>query len=150
MITRLSRLKAVIDLSGSLVSQAVATHVLRNAKDLATLRRRQTRACLDHATRLLAQHLPEWTYRRPAGGLSLWLRLPAGDATELGALALRRGVAIVPGTVSSPEGRGSDHVRLPLAIDPVAMEEGMRRIAEAWAEYAPERHPRRRAVGVLV
>src|SRR4029077_10024350 len=55
MITRLSRLKAVIDLSGSLVSQAVATHVLRNAKDLATLRRRQTRACLDHATRLLAQ-----------------------------------------------------------------------------------------------
>jgi DNA-binding transcriptional MocR family regulator len=150
LIAQLSRLKVVSDLSGSLVSQAVAARVLARAQELTTLRRRQVRTHLDHAARILAKHLPDWTYRRPAGGLSLWIRLPAGDASELAAVALRRGVAIVPGSVNSPEGRWEDHVRLPFVADPKEMEEGIRRLAAAWAEYAPERRFRRRAVGVLV
>ena len=150
LIARLSRLKVVSDLSGSLLSQAVAARVLARAADLVTLRRRQVRTRLEHATRMLAKHLPDWTWRRPAGGLSLWIRLPAGDASELATLALRRGVAIVPGSVNSPEGRWTDHVRLPFAGDPEKMEEGLSRVAAAWAEYAPEQRSRRRSVGVLV
>ena len=150
MITRLSRLKAVADLSGSMVSQAVALHVLARPQELPALRRRQIRVRLDHAARLLAKHLPEFAWRKPAGGLSIWLRIPAGDATALAALALRRGVAIVPGPVSSPEERWSDHLRLPFVSEPAAMEEGLRRLAAAWAEYAPAERSRRRAVGVLV
>jgi DNA-binding transcriptional MocR family regulator len=150
LIARLSRLKVVSDLSGSLVSQAVAARVLLRAPELATLRRRQVRTHLEHATRLLAQHLPDWTWRRPEGGLSLWLRMPAGNASELAAAALRRGVAIVPGTVNSPEGRWTDHVRLPFVLPPAKMEEGIRRIAAAWAEYAPARRAVRRAASVLV
>jgi DNA-binding transcriptional MocR family regulator len=64
--------------------------------------------------------------------------------------ALRRGVAIVPGSVCSPEGRWSDHLRLPFVASPETLEDGIRRIGDAWAEYAPERRARRRAVGVLV
>ena len=150
LIARLSRLKVVSDLSGSLVSQAVAVRVLGRAKELSALRRRQVRTRLDHATRLLAKYLPDWTHRRPAGGLSLWIRIPAGDVSELGAATLRRGVAIVPGTVNSPEGRWADHLRLPFTAQPEKMAEGIRRIAAAWAEYAPERRSRRPAVGVLV
>ena len=140
----------VSDLSGSLLSQTVAARVLGRVQELATTRRRQVRTRLDHAARILAKHLPDWTYRRPAGGLSLWIGLPAGDASELAAIALRRGVAIVPGSVNSPEGRWADHIRLPFAADPKTMEEGIQRVAAAWAEYAPERRSRRRAVGVLV
>ena len=140
----------VSDLSGSIVSQAVAVHILGRAGEIAMLRRRQVRARLEHATRLLAGHLPDWTWRRPAGGLSLWVRIPAGDASELSAVTLRHGVAIVPGTVNSPEGRWSDHLRLPFVSDPVTMTEGIRRLALAWAEYAPGRRSRRRAPGVLV
>jgi DNA-binding transcriptional MocR family regulator len=150
LIARLSRIKVVSDLSGSLVSQAVAARVLEHAPELTALRQGQVRTHLAHATRLLAQHLPDWTYRRPAGGLSLWLRIPAGDASELATVALRRGVAIVPGTVNSPEGRWPDHVRLPFAPDLATMEEGIRRVAAAWKEYAPESRSRRRGVGVLV
>src|SRR5438093_455313 len=150
LIARLSRLKVVSDLSGSLLSQTVAARVLGRVQELATMRRRQVRTRLDHAARVLAKHLPDWTYRRPAGGLSLWIRLPAGDASELAAIALRRGVAIVPGSVNSPEGRWADHIRLPFAADPKTMEDGIQRVAAAWAEYAPERRSRRRAVGVLV
>src|SRR5438093_839825 len=150
LIARLARFKVVSDLSGSLLSQAVAVRVLHRAPELAALRRLQVPAHLEHATRLLAKHLPDWSYRRPAGGLSLWVRLPAGNAAELAALALRRGVAIVPGTVNSPEGRWADHMRLPFVAEPAKMEEGIRRIAAAWAEHAPERRAERRAVGVLV
>ncbi|HEY6866292.1 MAG TPA: PLP-dependent aminotransferase family protein [Candidatus Eisenbacteria bacterium] len=150
MIARLSRLKVVSDLSGSLVSQAVATQVLARASELVALRRRQVRTGLERATRLLAAHLPDWKYPRPAGGLSLWVAIPAGDVAELARVALRRGVAIVPGTVNSPEGRWSDHLRLPFVGEPAAMEEGVRRIAAAWAEVAPERRAKRQGVGVLV
>ena len=150
MIARLSRLKVVSDLSGSLVAQAVAARVLRRAKQLQTLRRRQVRARLDHTARLLAKHLPDWTYARPRGGLTLWLRIPEGNVAELAAVALRHGVAIVPGTVNSPEGRWADHLRLPFVGDPATTAAGIERIAAAWAEYAPERRTRRRAVGVLV
>jgi DNA-binding transcriptional MocR family regulator len=150
LIARLARLKVVSDLSGSLVSQAVGARVLHRARELATLRRRQMRPRLDQAIKLLAKHLPGWVHRRPAGGLSLWIRIPGGDASELAAVALRHGVAIVPGTVHSAEGRWSDHIRLPYVADPATMQEGIRRIAAAWADYAPERRESRRAVGVLV
>lgn len=150
LITRLSRLKVVSDLSGSLASQAVAVRVLARAKDLAALRRRQVRTRLDHATKLLAEHLPDWSWRAPAGGLSLWVRIPAGDVAGLAAVALRRGVAIVPGTVNSPEGRWADHLRLPFVLEPRRMEDGIARIAAAWAEYVPGQRTRRAAVGVLV
>ena len=80
----------------------------------------------------------------------MWVRIPSGDASAFAAVALRRGVAIVPGTVNSPEERWADHLRLPFVAERGTMEEGIRRLAAAWAEYAPERSARRRAVGVLV
>ena len=149
-VARLSRLKVVSDLSSSLVSQALAVRVLDRAQELVALRRRQVREGLERATRLIASHLPEWSYRRPAGGLSLWVRIPSGDVAELSEIALRRGVAIVPGTVNSPEGRWGDHLRLPFVAGPETMADGVRRIAEAWTEYAPQGRSRRRSVGVLV
>lgn len=150
MIARLSRLKVVSDLSSSLVSQAVAARVLGRASELVAIRRKQVRAGLEQAARLLAVHLPDWSYRRPAGGLSLWVGIPAGQVAELAPLALRRGVAIVPGTVNSPEGRWADRLRLPFTAEPKTLEEGIRRIGAAWAEYAAGRRARRRAVDVLV
>jgi DNA-binding transcriptional MocR family regulator len=150
VIARLARLKVVSDLSGSMISQAVAVRVLARARELAALRRRQIQTGLLLAERLMAKCLPSWSFRRPAGGLSLWVRLPAGDAVELAALALRHGVSIVPGNVNSPEGRFPDHLRLPYVDEPRRVEEGIGRLAEAWADYAPDRRGSRRGVGVLV
>jgi DNA-binding transcriptional MocR family regulator len=149
LIARLARIKVVSDLSSSVLSQAVGVRVLARARELTMLRRRQARERLAHVTSLLAKHLPGWTFRPPAGGLSLWLRIPAGDAAELAAVALRHGVAIVPGTTSSPEGGFRDHLRFPFVAEPRVMERGIRRLADAWTEYAPDR-PGRRAVGVVV
>jgi DNA-binding transcriptional MocR family regulator len=150
VIARLARLKVVNDLSGSIVSQAVATRVLAYAEELADTRRRQATERLERTTALLARHLPSWTYRRPAAGLSLWLRIPHGDVTELASVARRRGVAIVPGTSNSPTGRFHDHLRLPFVGDPRQMSEGIERLAAAWTEYDSGRQDDRSSVGVLV
>lgn len=150
VIARLARLKVVNDLSGSIVSQAVAVHVLTHAAELTATRRRQARERLDRTARLLAQHLPSWKFTRPAAGLSLWLKIPGGDVGEFATLARRRGVAIVPGAANSPSRRFHDHLRLPFVGDPRRVAEGIERLAEAWGEYAEEGRDQRRTVGVIV
>jgi len=150
MIARLARLKVVNDLSGSVVSQAVAAHVLQHAEELAAIRRRQAKDRLERVTSLLERRLPSWTFRRPAAGLSLWLRIPFGDVAEFATLARRKGVGIVPGTANSPTGRFHDHLRLPFVGEPERVSEGIERLAAAWDEYASGRQDGRRSMGVLV
>jgi len=150
LITRLARLKVVTDLSGSIVSQSLAVRVLDRARELTDARRLQVRERLDHTSRLLARHLPSWKFRRPAGGLSLWLQIPFGDVAELATLARRRAVAIVPGTSNSPTGRFHDHLRLPFVGNTEQMAEGIERLAAAWEEYGAERRDDRRAMRVVV
>jgi DNA-binding transcriptional MocR family regulator len=106
-------------------------------------RRREVNAKLDMLTGLLGKHLPTWTWKKPAGGLLLWARMPEGDAEELAQIAARHGVALVSGSANSPDHRFADHVRLPIVADAATMREGIARLARAAAEY----HPRPRATG---
>jgi DNA-binding transcriptional MocR family regulator len=84
---------------------------------------------------LLRRHLPEWEWRRPQGGLSLWVRLPDGSSTELTQIAHRRGVSITPGSLMSTTGRFDDFVRLSFDHEEAVLEEGIRRLAAAWKTY---------------
>lgn len=87
--------------------------------------------------RLLGDLLPSWSWVPPKGGLSLWVRLPFGSARELAVLAARKGVAVLPGSVMSPDLSFDGHLRLTCARSPGVLEEGIRRLAAAWEEYAP-------------
>ena len=51
----------------------------------------------------------EWTH--PSGGFFSWLTLPV-DAGELAQRAVESGVAVVPGALFFPDGRGTTNVRL--------------------------------------
>ena len=139
-IAQLGRLKAVSDLGTSLLSQAVAVGLLAGVERIAEIRRREVGERFAALTGQLERSLPEWRWNEPAGGLSLWVRLPEGSAGELAQVARRRGVAIVPGSVMSATGSFDDFVRLPLDHEPVVLEEGVRRLALAWKDY-------RRALG---
>jgi DNA-binding transcriptional MocR family regulator len=107
------------------------------------------RARLDLLTRLLSQHLPSWSWSKPAGGLSVRVRLPSGNASEAQA-ALRHGVAIVPGTVNSPDGHYGDCVRVPSVAEPGTLKEGVERQSRAWKETGTAPRRTRGRVGVLV
>jgi DNA-binding transcriptional MocR family regulator len=132
VVGRLGRLKTASDHGTSVPSQAIAAAALARAEEARVHRLAEVTDGLARLEGLLARHLPEWSYRRPDGGLSLWPRLPHGDADVLAEVALRHGVAIVPGPTCSPDGGLRDRVRLPLVRDPETMQQAIERLAVAW------------------
>ncbi len=150
LLARITRLKIMADLGGSLVGQLGAVRLLAEAERVKQARRREMRERLDRLTRLLARSLPSWTWETPAGGLSLWVKLPQGDANAFAQVALRHGVAVVPGTLASPGGGCADRLRIPFVLEAAAMKEGVERLARAWAAYTGVSARRTRSAGVLV
>jgi DNA-binding transcriptional MocR family regulator len=133
-IAHLGRLKAVTDLGTSVIAQVVALGLLDQIDAMREQRRLEMQDKLERMEALLAG-FDGWTWRRPAGGLCLWVRLPQGSALEFTQVARAHGVGIAPGPVTSPFNRFDDHVRLPFGYDPEVSAEGMRRLAGAWDEY---------------
>jgi DNA-binding transcriptional MocR family regulator len=150
MLARIARLKIIADLGGSLLSQLAAVKLLARAERVKQIRHKQVRERFDCLTRLLSTHLPEWTWAPPAGGLSLWVKLPSGDAAEFSQVALRHGVSVVPGPLASPDGSLTEYLRLPFVLGPEEMEEGVRRLARAWSAYAPPAARERASLDVIV
>jgi DNA-binding transcriptional MocR family regulator len=148
ILQRITRLKIMADLGGSLIGQLVAVRLLAEAERVRAIRRREMRERLDRLTKLLSRHLPEWTWEEPAGGLSLWVKLPRGDASAFAQAALRHGVAVVPGALASPSGGCADRLRIPFVLEAGPMREGVERLARAWEAYAGAE--KRRSAGVLV
>ncbi|MGH2635557.1 MAG: PLP-dependent aminotransferase family protein [Actinomycetota bacterium] len=150
VIQRLGRMKLVTDHGSSTVSQIVAVRLLEDLDEIRAERRalvRERKALLES---LLREWLPSWTWEPPPGGLCLWVRLPAGDATSFAQVASRHGVTLVAGPMTSVDGNFPDRVRLPYVLDPEQMRDGVARLADAWAEYEPQIAGGPRAVRVVV
>lgn len=150
VIHRLARQKAMDDLGSSVLSQLVALRLLEDAEAFAKLRRRQVEERLEAMTRSLTRRLPEWSWKKPAGGLTLWTRMPRGNAAEFAQVAARNGVAVLPGQVCSPSNSFTDHLRLAFVPEPNEIREGVERLARAWDKYAGVRDTARVRVGVIV
>jgi DNA-binding transcriptional MocR family regulator len=143
LVARLARMRALSDLGGSILSQAVAARLVPRTEEIARERRKQIAERMRAATSELASRLPEWSWRPPAGGLSLWVKLPRGDSAEFAREAERHGVAILPGSMCSPRSAFADHIRMPCVMEPARIREGVASLARAWKAWAP---PPRRAV----
>jgi DNA-binding transcriptional MocR family regulator len=138
ILARLTRLKILTDLGCSILSQLAAVELLARIEAIRRARRREVRAKYGRMARLLKSLLPSWSWTPPAGGLTLWVKLPHGDATGFAQVALRHGVAVVPGPLASPDSSGTDRLRLPFVHEPDTMAEGMQRLARAWRAYSPQ------------
>lgn len=134
-ITRLARLKASTDLSSSLLSQALACRLLPHHESIVSMKRTVLRERADLVTDLLTEHLPEWSWLPPQGGLSLWIDLGWGTSTEFGPYAARRDVSIAPSTVHDVHGRSRHRLRLPVTRYPDVLSEAIPRLAMAWEDY---------------
>ncbi len=84
----------------------------------------------------LAKHLPVCPYDIPAGGICLWLELPAGvDEDVVVERALAHGVAVTPGRIYLIGESERSHLRLSFAsIDVGAIDTAIRRLARAVGE----------------
>jgi DNA-binding transcriptional MocR family regulator len=139
-VARLGRLKAAIDLGNCAVSQALTLGLFDRIEAIAAERRRQLAAGARLLCGLLAEALPSWELRPPDGGLSLWVRLPAGTGDAFAPVALRHGVRVLPGSAASPDEADLDHLRLAVSLPPARLRLGADRLAAAWAEFAGGGH----------
>ena len=62
-------------------------------------------------------------------------QIPEGSATELAQLAMRHGVAAIPGPFFDPQALHDTSLRLPYVLPPDEIERGITRLAEAWNRY---------------
>ncbi|HYZ99067.1 MAG TPA: PLP-dependent aminotransferase family protein [Acidimicrobiales bacterium] len=150
LIGRLGELKAMADLGSPLFDQAVAARLVPQLDRMRADHRSMLQRNLELVTSLLDEVLPAWEWRRPKGGPSLWIRLPAGTSSAFAQVALRHGVEVIPGDVMSPTGEHRQHLRFPYSAEPPVLEETVRRLAQAWAAYAPSEAAGPRARTVVV
>lgn len=160
---RALRRKADDDLQTNSLSQAIVQEYLaHNDFDAFVGKlRRQYRRRADRLMAAVARHLPGWSFTPPSGGFGLWV---SADARVDEAAFLRRsiaaGVSFDPGsrflTEPAPRDRPTTLRLCFSAVPEEAIEEGARRLAEAWAaarrrrsrpgETGPRRLPQRLAL----
>lgn len=141
VIERLGRIKTATNYGTPAIDQLISVRLLTQVEAVAARRREQLALRLARLEAVMRTHLPEWRWRTPAGGLSVWIELPTADAPALVRTAERHGVAIAAGPTFGIGARDHhDHVRLPFVAAPEMIDEGVRRLAAAWADVARRPH----------
>lgn len=134
LVDRLTRARVGLDLGAPVLEQLVLARLLTSGIDgIVDIQRARLREQRDALAGALAERLPAWEFRMPAGGMALWCRLPASGATALSTEAERHGVLLAPGPSFAPEGGLDRFVRIPYAIAAPQLVEAVDRIADAWA-----------------
>ena len=131
---RFARIKATQDLGTSAVSQLLGERLLRSPS-LGAFRRQRTdelRARYDVLAAALQNHLPDWRWNEPRGGLSIWVDIDH-PSEAFAHHALRHGVAVATPSALSPSNEHDTCIRLSFASSPRTIEEGVARLAQAWA-----------------
>ncbi len=149
LIDRLIKARLQFDLGTSLFDQLVVTELLDDGDVIATRRAqlRQRRDVLAHA---IGERLPDWRFRLPEGGMTLWLQLPSGSATQLAANLETVGVHVPPGPMFSVEGGNDQWLRIPYVRPEEELIEAVRRIAQIWSKAPSRTSDRREASRVVI
>ena len=134
---RMLATKTVADLGSPMLSQLLAFRLLQHADAILDERRAELVPQRDLLCDLLADPRPTGRWRRPGGGLSLWVTLPTGNAEEFAELALRHGVSVVPGPALSVDEGNRRGLRVVFARPEPVLREGVRRLVAAWNDYEP-------------
>ncbi|MET3174818.1 UNVERIFIED_ORG: DNA-binding transcriptional MocR family regulator [Arthrobacter sp. UYCu721] len=122
MIQRFAAARTSLDLGGPVMEQLAAAHLVRALDEPLPARLsalRDNRAAL---LELLAGHLPDWETGRPAGGLSVWCRLPAPVSTALTVIAPDFGIRLAAGPRFGIGGAFERYLRVPFTLPPEQLE----------------------------
>ncbi|TDQ53315.1 MocR-like transcription factor YczR [Actinorugispora endophytica] len=144
MVSRLRLLRQRLDLASPVVEQLIVTRLLADVTRVRAERSRQLRRNRDTLTAALREHLPDWRFTTPGGGLVLWARMPHPVATALAAAAERYGVRPAPGPVFGTEGTLEHYVRLSFTQPPEILRDAVRRLADAYTDTVTRPAPQPR------
>jgi DNA-binding transcriptional MocR family regulator len=134
LVTELAALRATLDTASGLINQAIALRMLDDLPAILAARHadlRQRRAALEAGLRA---ELPDWSWRRPAGGLSLWVDTGLGSTAGLVERAARLGVRVASGgRFGVDPGTFERRLRLPFTLPAERLRVAAHRLATAVA-----------------
>lgn len=133
VIAQLVLMKQAADLHSATINQMVIAEIATKIFDEHIEKLRSTySARRDRMLQALEAHMPEGvTWKRPEGGMFIWLTLPSRmDGAELLAKSLKtERVAFVPGQAFHGDGSGASTIRLSFSLaGPDVIDEGVRRL----------------------
>lgn len=131
LVADLTAARVSLDLGVPVLEQLAAVHLLADAGCLQAQRAR-LREQREALLAALADRLPDWRVRRPAGGLVAWCELPEALAVPLTLEAERRGVVVTPGPVFAVGGGLGRFVRVPWTRPAAELEAAVAVLAAAW------------------
>ncbi|GAA3459317.1 hypothetical protein GCM10018963_13300 [Saccharothrix longispora] len=138
LVERLARFRAVHDLGGSVLDQLAAAELVTGFDAVRDRRVALLRERHDHLAAGLRRELPDWAFDPAPGGQTLWVRLPGCDAASYAQVALRHGVAVLPGGSLDPSGGSGDRLRIAFTADPAVLDDAVAKLAAAWRAYAAD------------
>jgi DNA-binding transcriptional MocR family regulator len=141
--------KALSDFGTSPITQHLAGQMLRRLDDDPTFlleRRRSLRSRKEYLAQLLNERLPAWGVGSPAGGMSLWVRLPGTDARAFADVADQHGVHVMPGDQCGVDGDYADYTRLCFDRDTATLDEAVSRLATAYDDMTNHSSSRQRVL----
>jgi DNA-binding transcriptional MocR family regulator len=131
VIQRLAQSRASFDLGVPILEQLAAVELLNDGGKALAARRPLLRARRDHLRARLAGKLPEWVCPRPAGGLSLWARLPGPISSALTIAAEAEGLRLAAGPRFGVDGAFERRLRLPYTLPEDQLDEAVVRLVRA-------------------
>jgi DNA-binding transcriptional MocR family regulator len=141
VLDRLMAARVALDLGSPVLEQLVAARLLARREELWAEQRRRLREQRDALAGVLRTELPDWRFRLPRGGLSLWCELPrvvGAGATALVLEAERHGVVVSPGSVFAVDGGLDTFVRVPFSRPAEELRTAVARLSDAWATVSNE------------
>ncbi|WP_228120490.1 MocR-like transcription factor YczR [Streptomyces fagopyri] len=132
LITELATARVPADMGGSVLNQLVGLGLLARTDQVLSERLPRLRAQRDALAESLGRHLPDWRWKSPPGGLSLWIDLGRPIASQLARAALTRGVRVEGGArFGADPGTHESRLRFPYTLAPEVLDEAVRRVAAA-------------------
>ncbi|MGE2720458.1 PLP-dependent aminotransferase family protein [Mycolicibacterium celeriflavum] len=131
-IATIAALRPSVDMGTAVLEQCAAARLLDRRDDLLPERREILRSRRAYLLALLSHHLPDWEPGPGAGGMSLWVRLPAPMSTALSAAASRLGLDLPAGPRFGVDGTLERFVRVPYALPEEQLSEAVELLARAW------------------
>jgi DNA-binding transcriptional MocR family regulator len=141
VVRRLAAVAGRTHMSGPVLEQLAACHLLDASDALLAARRaalREQRAALVAA---VARHLSGWESPVPPGGLVVWCRLPGLSSTSVVSAAAGRGLLLAPGPRFGTGHSFDDRLRLPYTQPVPVIERAVALLAEVVADLPATRPP---------
>ncbi|MFD5083738.1 PLP-dependent aminotransferase family protein [Kitasatospora sp. NPDC058406] len=138
MIRRLATERVYSDVGAPVLEQLIAAELL-GEQQLPAVRAHQLTRLRDTAealTTALGEHLPQWRFAVPPGGLAFWVSTGTLSGAALARAGEHGGVRIAAGNRFGSDGAFEHHIRIPLTVPAAAVPDAVRRLAAVAARAA--------------